>query len=319
MTNCTYNYVKYDSRYLGKLTELLHRTFGIENKDKESLVRWKYFDKYHEGKTITYLTMDNEGRAVGHYCNIPIKVRSGNAVYKCMLCADMCTDPDHRGKGLITSMSKKVYEEVAAEHYDFSLGFSNTEGVKVDKYASNYQYAVVGKFARYVKLLIRTKQTPVQMNKVSACEKSPENQSLKMLHIDKNPAYLNWRYVRKPNAEYEIFELCKAGNTVGYAVMQFTDNKACLYDIAANSEDAGDMSEIIRAVGNTALNRKVRILVLNVLENNYWKKICADNRMIRNPGNSENYYLTVRIHNQNMDRDYLLEKNNWRLSLGDIL
>src|SRR5260221_9654961 len=163
-----YNFEKYSQKYFKFFTSLLTKSFNIKNADKEGLIKWKFFDSIHEGKTITYIALDGKNNVVGQYTNLPFKIARKNRIYKTMDCVDMTTDINHRGMGIISKLSKLVYKEINEKKYDFSIGFSNDEGVKVDKNSSNYGYKIVGRFARYYKFIVYRKKTPIKLELATA-------------------------------------------------------------------------------------------------------------------------------------------------------
>lgn len=60
---------------------------------------------------------------------------------------NMAVHPDYRGTGLIKAVSQPVYESLLAAGAVAGIGFSNSEGVKVDRHSKSYGYQVVGRLA----------------------------------------------------------------------------------------------------------------------------------------------------------------------------
>ncbi|MEM7114454.1 MAG: GNAT family N-acetyltransferase [Chloroflexota bacterium] len=60
---------------------------------------------------------------------------------------NMAVHPNYRGRGLIKHVSQPVYQEVFERGGIAGVGFSNAEGVKVDKRSKGYGYQVVGKMS----------------------------------------------------------------------------------------------------------------------------------------------------------------------------
>lgn len=314
-----YKFKKYSSLLLPSLTALLDKSFSIENSDKEGLVKWKYFDKFLKGKTITYLALDENNNVISHYTNIPFTISYSGKSFKSMICTDMCTDKKNRGKGLISQLSAKVYEEVKNKGYDFSLGFSNDAGVKVDKYASSYGYVIPGKFVRYFKFVVYRKNIQYQLIKTNNFNKELSDYTSNYLKVKKDYDYLYWRYVKKPNSEYDIYNIVNNNKIIGYVVLRFLRQKCYIYDIVTVGDDKKHMITVLRSIENKALDHGVRIIIYNVLDNNYWKSLFNKYKYFKRVNNNINYYLTVKIHNKNLPCDLILNKENWLLMNGDIL
>ncbi len=319
MKNMDYKVTPYSSSHLSSLTSLLNNSFHIENKDKKGLVTWKYYDKYLKNKTISYLALDNTENVVSHYANLPVSISYFDKTYKCMICTDMCTDVKHRGKGLISQLSTRVYDKVKENNYDFSLGFSNDEGVQVDKHANNYGYIIVGKFVRYFKIVVYRKNINYKLIRTDRLDKDYYCDHSKYLRVKKDHDYLYWRYVKKPNPEYDIYNILEDNKVLGYVVLRFLKYKCYVYDIVTENDDKKHMITVLRSIENKALEHKARLIIYNVLDNNYWKALFNRYKYFKKIQNNINYYLTIKIHNDKVPKDIILDKENWLLLNGDIL
>lgn len=318
MTNMGYELKKYSSKNLKSLIELLNESFSLENKDQIGLVNWKYFDSFLENKTITYIALE-KNQVVSHYTNIPVSISLDKKIFNSLICTDMATRHGYRGQGLISQLSAKIYAEVQQRDFDFSIGFSNDEGVKVDKYAGNYGYKVVGKFVRYFKVVLTRKKIAVKLAKINTFDDSLFNRSSEFLKIRKDIAYLNWRYFKKPNSEYECYQILEADKAIGYVVLRFTYKKCYVYDIVSMQDDKKSMITILRSIENEALDHGVRLVIYNVLDNKYWQSLFNTFKYFKKVNNHVNYYLTIKLHKESLDKDFLLSKDNWLLMNGDIL
>jgi GNAT superfamily N-acetyltransferase len=66
---------------------------------------------------------------------------------------NMAVHPAYHGQGLIKHIARPVYEQVAECGGVAGVGFSNAEGVKVDRRSRSYGYRVVGKMVSTLALL----------------------------------------------------------------------------------------------------------------------------------------------------------------------
>lgn len=311
--------VKYSPIFLSFLTKLLTQSFSIKNKDKTGLIQWKYFDSFFKNKSVTYIALDNHNNVVGHYSSMPITIQSGKTTYKATLSTDAATDVNHRGKGIMSELANKLYNDLRTQGYEFSFGFPNKTGVVMDKYSKNYGYKVVGIFAGYLKFVITRKKTPHTLTKINSPDslKDIEYASENYCTIKKDKAYLTWRYLKKPNNEYEIYRIDHSKNIVGYAILRFTKRKAYIYDIVTNRNEISDMKSILHSIENKALDRNVRLVIYNVLDNEYWKKLFRF-PYLKKVNNRNNYYFSVHIHDNRFNPS-VTNKERWLLMSGDIL
>lgn len=313
-----YKIQKFSENFLPSLTQLLDDSFSIQNENKPELVKWKYFDRFLKNKTITYIALSPKEKVISHYTNLPLSINYLHKSYQAMICTDMCTDKNYRGKGLISKLSSKVYNEVYKNKYDFSIGFSNDEGINVDKHSANYGYVIVGKFVRYFKIVLTRKKVKYLLKKTSIINKNLDNYS-KYLKINKDHDYLLWRYLRKPKSEYDVYGILEKDINVGYVVLRFINKKCYVYDIISSSQEKSDMVSILRSIENKALDHKTRLIIYNVLDNDYWKNLFNRYKYFKKTNNKINYYLTIKIHNKNLVENFILNKENWLLMNGDIL
>lgn len=315
-----YKLVRYSDKYIQPLTTLLDSSFAIKNKEKRELVRWKMFGSYSQLKTITYLALDKSGTVVAQYTNFPVGMGREDKKYKGMICMDMTTHSAHRGKGLITALAGKVYEQVRKNGFDFTIGFSNDAGVQVDKNSRNYGYNVVGKFARYFKIAVFRKEAEWNLSLTDDFDNHwQQDKKSEYFRYLKNYDYLKWRYKDKPNNDYLIYKLEKNGKIGGYVVLKCINKRCYVCDILIGDNSFSQIKPVLRAVENLAFKKGCYIVIYNVLDNKYWQKLFKQNYYWRKTLNKDNYYLTIKIHNQKLDRDLILDKNNWWLINGDIL
>lgn len=309
---------RFQKKYFPSFVELIHDNFEIKNKDKEKYIFWKYFDLFYRGKTITYLAVNDSGKVISQYTNVPISISYQGKSFRTTVCMDMVTDSVYRGRGIITLLSKKVYKEVENEKYDFSFGFSNDEGVVVDKKSKGYGYKVVGKFAVYFKIVIRKKKIPLRLLGVRDFKTVLEDDG-RFIQIEKTKEYLRWKYIKRPGQKYLFYRLDENGDDHGFVVLKSSSKKMYVYDIITQDKSSKRVKQILRAIENEACKQKKRIVIVKALENGYWKKIFLKTGFLKKMRNKKNYYLTVKFHNHLLDEKVILNKDYWWALMGDIV
>lgn len=314
-----YRFIKYAPSHLSSLINLLTKTFAIKNANKKALIRWKYFDRYFNNKSITYIAIDEKNAVVGHYSSMPIAITYGKMQYKTTLSTDAATDPQHRGKGIMSRLSKALYSDVREQGYAFSFGFPNEIGVFMDKYSKNYGYRLVGVFVKYVTFILFRKKTPYLLTRIHSHSELEDisSNSENYFMIKKDRDYLTWRYLNKPNHEYKVYCVRRSKKTVGYVVLRFTRIKCYVYDIIADHTDIPSLKSILRSIANTALDRNIRIVVYTVLDNSYWVTLFPF-PYVKMFYNKSHYYFSVHPHKENLSST-VFDKDQWLLMSGDIL
>jgi hypothetical protein len=128
-------------------SELLAKCFELPTGDAESLLGWYA----RLGEVVAYGVWDGD-KLVGQYACLVrhLKMPKTAQVCKIGLSLNKSVHPQYRGQGLIKQMAAPVYECLEATGVCAGVGYSNEDGVKVDRYSKGYGYQVVGEMKSYV-------------------------------------------------------------------------------------------------------------------------------------------------------------------------
>jgi GNAT superfamily N-acetyltransferase len=315
--NTEYKFTSLTKEDIPELARLLEETIGVQTRNKQTLLEWKYFHPFLEKRTISYSAKTSEGKIVSHYCNLLLKLQHNKTTIYATLCTDMATQKDHRGKGLISQLSKRVYEEVEKQGYLLSLGYSNKDGVKVDRNAKGYKYQIVGNFTVYLKLVINVSRHTHRLQEITNFLEKTINISPLTYSVEKSKEYLTWRYLKKPENTYKIY--ITQDHT--FIILKFLGKICYVHDIIFQKEPTvKSFIEIMQSIEKEAVENNIRIVLYNVLENNLWRTVFHQAKYIKNHIFSTERYLTIRIHNhEKINSEEILNKENWYIMNGDIL
>lgn len=310
-----YTFVPFTKQYFTQLVALITDSFKIKNEENERLIEWKLFDPFLLNRTITYIALTQDNQVVGHYSNVPVTIEKDDQDYKGMACIDMTTHPEHRRRGIISELAKRVYKDVVDQGYDLSIGFSNSEGVQVDKNASGYGYVIVGAFAQYAKFKIFSIKTPYKLSPIT--EIHPTHGTAFYYQVKKDAEYLKWRYLKKPGYRYDLFEVVNAIEETS-VVLRIVGRKLYLYDIVTPVTSNEHIKSVISAVENYALSKGIHIVVIPVVDNMFWKKVLVKNGFRKLPLTKKHFYLTVKVHNEEKVSKDIFDSNKWFIMNGDL-
>jgi hypothetical protein len=132
---------------------LLAASFGRQTGDMQQLLTY-----FHTGyQLIAYGAWDRD-RLAAQYCCLmtALHVPGVTAPMQAGMSVNMTTHSDYRGRGLIKQLATPAYEAVAACGGMMGVGFSNAEGVRVDKHSRGYGYHVVGRMRPTLAVCART-------------------------------------------------------------------------------------------------------------------------------------------------------------------
>ncbi len=298
------------------LSALFDSVFRLRAKDKEALVRWKYFHPYCTG-SVQYAAFAG-GVPVSHYANIPVGIRFGDRVMPAGLCTDMMTLSQYRGQGYISRLSKRAYADLRKTDAVMSLGFSNPSGLAVDLNSVSYGYRVVGRFCSYGLMAAFAGTKRLSAVPVTAVEDSPYRIPDGMYSIEKSRPYLSWRYADHPGNQYTVVSVRDGNGVIGHAVMRFSAGRADITDIALRDMDWRLVRDAIALLRQLAFARGRQIVVLSVLENEYWHRVLA-RTVVWKRSSHPAYYLTVRLHRDAGALPGIFAKDRWICVAGDIL
>jgi GNAT superfamily N-acetyltransferase len=313
----TYNVRPVSPDDIPALTDFLDSVFHIRNKNKQALVLWKYFHGRMKGK-VEHAAFDGP-LMVAHYANIPCPVLAGRHTMEAMLCVDMATRKDYRGKGLISQLSRGVYEAVEKTPCVLSLGFSNSMGVKVDQNATGYGYRVVGKFISYGMVAIAAGHSPCELVRVSELDARtgygvPEG----YLSIRKDTSYMTWRYIDNHNGLYMPYAVMRQGICIGYVILRNNRVRMDVVDIALSDMGEHEVKDALFAIQRESIRLGKHFVIISVLDNGYWQRIFSGLATYKKPTHP-GYYLTVRVHREVPETASVTDSNRWICLGGDIL
>lgn len=298
--------------------KLLDACFGIKNASKEALIRWKYFSPSFFASLVASVAKDDQNNLVGFYCNKLLPMVAGTGRYSAGVCLDMATHPDHRGKGLISKLFPMVYQKVREQGVDFSFGFSNQSGIKVDQHSSNYGYFVVAQLQSSFKPLFHAVELGVRTERVTSFD-VPVLPFTKAFQVVPSKDYLTWRYLKKPAAKYEVFSVSEGDHHQAYLILLFSAYKVELLKILPTTEHL-DLTRMIQAAQNIGIERGKKMMTLLALKNAFWEQQLKMSNFTVVAYQRSHYYLTVKPHRT--DPDFIkkvCDPDAWAVLGGDVL
>ena len=170
---------------------------------------------------IAYGAWDGECLAAQYSCRLtPLYLPHHDSPATVGLSINMAVHPQYRGRGLIKQVAAPVYAEVGARGGLAGVGFSNADGVKVDRQSRGYGYRVVGKLASTIVWLIR----PARLSHVTLTDHwpqatfTPATRSSAHIHFQHTPENLYHRFACHPFRQYHFGVWQDAGEICGLVV-----------------------------------------------------------------------------------------------------
>lgn len=222
--------------------EKYRQCFMANGSDKSlGLLKW-FHQKNLAGIQSIYYAIANENEIAAIYTYLPGKLKLLDETVVAMQSFDTLTDYRHRGKGLFISLASRLEKEESAKQIELVYGFANENSVHgfINKLGFTYfgdaPFLIkpfrTGYFIR--KALSKNKIETAESNcNIEVPKRITLNSNIVIEEIKKfNPvydklwekiktlipiginrdaAYMNWRYVEKPGGNYKRYGLYKNG------------------------------------------------------------------------------------------------------------
>jgi len=306
---------KYHKNDHNNFVDLIDECFWLQSQKKYDLVHWKFHTQLFSHKNRIICAYD-EWKIVWQYSNIAYNFSKGDASIEWYLCQDMCVSKSHRRQWLITKMSTKLYDSI--DKKTFTIWFSNSQWVKVDKNSNGYWYNVIDNLTSFYFPAIYKKEwysfrEIKSTSDFDTINFQDFNLFKKLLCFTKMKKYIKWRYLDKPEANYSMYHIQKDNKSVWFCIFKYVNKIATLYDF--NCVKTVNTKKLMYTFKNICFNERYFIFRIIVLENLFWKDIF---KWFLNIKKKEEIYFTVKKHN-NFDSFDILEKEKWGIIWGDIL
>jgi len=299
-------YKEYKKEHLSQVVELLNKCFPNKNITEQSFL-WKHFDCFFDNKSVGMVATEGD-KVCAFVCFTPIDILNGENIYNNFYsCAIQATHPDFRRRGIVSKLTLLAEEKIGpvAEY----LGFSNNDGVKIDKFSKRINYKILGQMAtRYVLSFPYTTSLVVkQTGKIDLLSKNSYGKN--GFGILKNNKYLKWRYTDNPKNTYEYFKISKDSVVVGYIVCKNSKIKYEVNDVLLFENEAKMYRETIKAFSKFSISRGKLFVSYSYLQNKFWDKCFPAFSITK----KINIHFTIKTANTDLE-----DVDKWIIQGGDV-
>lgn len=242
-----------DEEGIFNLTEAVHGAVP----DKDQWMRWwRWMNRDNPAGTARIWLAEHDGRIVGQETFISMRMKVSKEIQKATQSADLMTHPGYRHQGISLELGRQGLDEVGKLGEHIVIGFANDasysrnmklgwldlgslqtmikpiklENILEKHIPSKMLTKLCAAFGRVaIGLLYRTKKPPpvrgLTIAEISSFDERIDDFWNKVsndysIMCVRDRAYLNWRYVSKPDGEYTIYVAEKEGETLGYMVLR---------------------------------------------------------------------------------------------------
>ena len=190
---------------------------------------WKFKGSNPAGEPIM-IYAENDGETIGHFAAIPMNYWFDGEKVVGSHSAAMMIDPVWQNKGLIKFVADKLIKELGEQKIPFTYGYPNDNAYDLHVKLLGYEDVTMQRLF-YKKMKNNRDNIPVPTSeglnwqkiecfddRVNALWDSAKN-DFKVIVI-RNSAYLNWRYLDRPDVPYYAFGAFNGDILEGYCVLK---------------------------------------------------------------------------------------------------
>lgn len=291
---------------------LLSTCFDRSPEDMTKLLGW-----LHTGcPVIAWGAWDGDRLAAQYACLlVEIYLPEKQACVSVGMSLNMAVHPDYRGRGLVKQVSQPVYLAVVEQGGIAGVGFSNAEGVRVDRYSKGYGYQVVGKLTPTLALL-RSQRKPMltlddKWSSAHWCDVVPSDD----VHFLLRPEH---RFGQHPFRRYHYAVWCEGCELCGVVIYRHV-SLGGLSAVALLAAYGVDLPELLSRWSATM--RASGIIFAHLLatpQSHLRRALSQSATCLPLPYTRTPYYLTVKPL-ENQFSPLLLDFSAWDVVGGDVL
>lgn len=278
---------KFDSGDVDGIVQLLNDVYG--GGFTREWWRWKYElnPNGFRGQDGDVWVAESEGKIVGHYAILPMKMKYNTKLLNVVQSVDTSTHPNYRGVGIFSTLVKQVYSQ-ARGRYSFLFGFPSEMAyggflkigckkvstipirVKILNYDSyvqkRYGHSAIASYAkRFFKTRSKLssysktvssgtyKGVNVDIEKVEAFPEETDTFWGKAsanypIAIERDSMFLNWRFSQHFGSYHILLARSRKDKSiVGFVAFRRMDNAIAIFDLITLPRQENAASQLIDA------------------------------------------------------------------------
>jgi hypothetical protein len=202
-----------------------HLNNSLYNEYDEERFKWKFLVNPFKLNMVSIAMVEetSTGNLVGFNSFLPLEVNTGAVHFPIVQGCDGYIKREHRRKGLFQRTIHFMTDYFSGRSPELLLGFNFVESLGAAKKAGSISTASINRWF-FKPSQIETRLTDAvdldikQSNVRRVHEVYQENSQGQILHIHRTLDYLEWRFVKSPLRDYEMYEY-SVGDTSGYIII----------------------------------------------------------------------------------------------------
>ena len=215
----------------------LDRLVEVHSWNRRNLDNWNWrFKGANPAGPPLMIYAENDGEIIGHFAAIPMNYRFNGENIIGSHSAAMVIHPDWQNKGLIKFVADKLIKDLVKQKIPFTYGYPNDNAY--DLHINILNYEDVASQRLFIKKI--DKKTKKELNnntlvwkKIERFDKDFDNfwdiakDDYKAIVI-RDSDFLNWRYLDRPDANYQAYGVYSDNVLKGYCVLKIYQDEKVL-------------------------------------------------------------------------------------------
>ena len=206
---------------------------------RSDLSSWRWINQAcPHGPMLIELAWDGV-RVVGHYAVLPKRLRVDGADVQAGQAMQAVVHPQFRGLAVLQGLLQRVVQSCRTAGMPFFYGFPNGQ-IRL-LYHKLFQWTLLDDLVALERPVGRAQEQEAAGDFTVACRERVEfderyralacpDALSGLVHVIRDPAFLNWRYGCHPSVRYQLLEACTAdGELAGYAVLKRYEKGGTVY------------------------------------------------------------------------------------------
>jgi GNAT superfamily N-acetyltransferase len=335
--------------------ELWKAVYPSEQRNREEWMRWWHWMYKEVPYGSSIWLAEDKGKIVGQYCVRIVNLKFKNNIIKAVHSLDTATHPDYQRLGIMLTLSRKMFDELAKNAINIIYGFPNEIAYPNDIRLGFYDIAAMRKMIKVIqwenvlktrinnrlfikllavsgivlnKILFRT-SNPTSIKGLSIAQVSHFDDRINEfwtrvssqfpIIVERSEKYLNWRYTNVPNKSYSIYLAEKDKAVYGYLVLrshQVEDLKvAVICDLFAESEEISQC--LLHYVTEGCKKDGADYIHWGGIANKNYLGALRKRGFIFLPFQKHLSRFVVYLSASDISKEFLIKPQNWLIQGGD--
>lgn len=185
---------------------------------------WKFTDRNPAGRAFIWIA-EYEEQVVAHFAAVPFRLKIFDREVTASHSIGALVEKKFQNRGLLKLLSDKLWEELSRENIPLTWGFPNQRAYAFHKVILGYSDLINFHTWKIRKSGIRAGKYPSSLSAISEFDADIDTLWETCSHgydiaVVRNRAFLNWRYVQRPDWDYFPFGFYENDELKGYVVLK---------------------------------------------------------------------------------------------------